>query len=89
LAHYVHIRDQKILNYQCVVPTTWNGSPRDPEGRKGPYEASLEGVPVADESRPLEIVRTIHSFDPCIACSVHTVNLDAPEKVSITRNGGC
>ena len=71
LAHWIVIRDGKIANYQLVVPTTWNGSPRDGNGERSPYEAALVGTPVADPEKPLEILRTIHSFDPCIACAVH------------------
>jgi hydrogenase large subunit len=71
LAHWIVIRDKKIANYQLVVPTTWNGSPRDAAGQMSAYEASLVGTPVADPEKPLEILRTIHSFDPCIACAVH------------------
>ena len=73
LGHWVHIRNGKIANYQAVVPTTWNGSPRDANGVRGPFEAALIGTPVADPERPLEILRTIHSFDPCMACSVHLI----------------
>ena len=89
LAHYVHISDGHIANYQCVVPTTWNGSPRDAKGEKGAFESALVGVPVAKDGEPLEIVRTIHSFDPCLACSVHTVNVDGGEKVTVQTGGGC
>lgn len=71
LAHYVSIRDKRVSNYQMVVPTTWNASPRDPDGGLSPFEASLIGTPVADTDVPLEILRTIHSFDPCMACAVH------------------
>lgn len=71
LAHWINIQDQKIANYQLVVPTTWNASPRDSKGQLSAYEASLIDTPVADEKQPLEILRTIHSFDPCMACSVH------------------
>lgn len=71
LAHWIRIRDRKIDNYQLVVPSTWNASPRDPNGRRSAYEESLLGTPVAVENQPLEILRTIHSFDPCIACAVH------------------
>jgi len=73
------IRDGKIANYQAVVPSTWNAGPRDSEGRPGPYEASLVGNPIADAERPLEVLRTIHSFDPCIACAVHTLDVDGKE----------
>jgi len=74
LAHWVVIRDKKIANYQLVVPTTWNGSPRDALMQRSAYEASLIGTPIADPEQPLEILRTIHSFDPCIACAVHVYN---------------
>jgi len=72
LSHWIVIRDGKIANYQAVVPSTWNAGPRDEKEQKGPYEASLIGNPVADAERPLEVVRTVHSFDPCLACAVHT-----------------
>ena len=74
LGHWIKIKDQKILNYQAVVPSTWNASPRDAKGLKGPYEAALVGTPVADQNKPLEILRTIHSFDPCLACAVHVLD---------------
>ncbi len=72
LSHWVVIRDGKIDRYQAVVPSTWNGSPRDSAGRHGPYEASLLHTPIADAEQPLEVLRTIHSFDPCMACACHT-----------------
>ncbi len=71
LAHWIVIKDGKVENYQMVVPSTWNASPRDPQGQKSSYEASLIGTPVHDPEQPLEIIRTIHSFDPCLACAVH------------------
>jgi Ni,Fe-hydrogenase I large subunit len=71
LGHWVVIKDQKIANYQLVVPSTWNGSPRDPKGRRGAWEEALVGSPVNDPNQPVEILRTIHSFDPCLACAVH------------------
>ncbi|MDR3762946.1 MAG: nickel-dependent hydrogenase large subunit [Acidobacteriota bacterium] len=71
LAHYIKIKDGRIANYQLVVPTTWNGSPRDGRGQHSAFEASLIGSPVANLEQPLEIIRTLHSFDPCLACSVH------------------
>jgi len=71
LGHWVVIEDQKIANYQLVVPTTWNGSPRDASGQRSAYEAALLDTPVADPEKPVEILRTIHSFDPCMACAVH------------------
>jgi len=80
LSHWVVIRDGKIHNYQCVVPSTWNAGPRDEKGQVGPYEASLKGNPVADAKRPLEVLRTIHSFDPCLACAIHTVDAEGQEQ---------
>jgi hydrogenase large subunit len=74
LGHWVVIDNGKITNYQMVVPTTWNGSPRDQKGQPGAYEASLVGTPLAKPEWPLEILRTIHSFDPCMACAIHMVD---------------
>lgn len=71
LAHWIVIKDRKIDNYQLVVPSTWNASPRDAQGQRSAYEEALIGTPVADPKQPLEILRTVHSFDPCIACAVH------------------
>lgn len=71
LAHWIVIKDGKTDNYQQVVPSTWNASPRDPKGQRSAYEQALIGTPVEDNKLPLEIIRTIHSFDPCIACAVH------------------
>ncbi len=79
LSHWIVIRDGKIANYQAVVPSTWNAGPRDEKGQRGPYEASLIDNPVADPDRPLEVVRTVHSFDPCIACAIHTLDLEGKE----------
>lgn len=76
LAHWIVIEDKKIKNYQLVVPTTWNASPRDPEGKMSAYESSLIDTPVANEEQPVELLRTIHSFDPCMACSVHLYDED-------------
>lgn len=74
LSHWIVIKDGAIKNYQCVVPSTWNAGPRDDKEKLGPYEASLVGNPMADATKPLEVLRTIHSFDPCIACAVHMVD---------------
>jgi len=74
LSHWIVIRDGKIKNYQCVVPSTWNAGPRDSNDTPGPYEASLVGNPMANAQLPLEVLRTIHSFDPCIACAVHMLD---------------
>jgi len=82
LAHWIVIKDKKIANYQMVVPTTWNGSPRDGSGQRSAYEESLIGTPVAVVDQPLEILRTIHSFDPCVACAVHLYD---PEGRHISR----
>jgi hydrogenase large subunit len=72
LSHWVVLRNGRLSNYQAVVPTTWNASPRDEKGIPGPYETSLLGNPVADPEKPLEVLRTVHSFDPCMACACHT-----------------
>ena len=74
LGHWIEIENKVIKNYQAVVPSTWNAGPRDAKGQRGPYETSLLKTPVADPERPLEILRTIHSFDPCLACAVHVVD---------------
>jgi hydrogenase large subunit len=79
LGHWVHIEEGKIANYQAVVPTTWNASPRDPAGNIGAYEAALLGTPMAVPEQPLEILRTIHSFDPCLACASHVMAPDGQE----------
>ncbi len=86
LAHWIVIEDAKIANYQAVVPSTWNAGPRDGKGQPGPYEASLAGHKLADPESPIEVLRTIHSFDPCIACAVHLVGEDGKEmlKVQVT-----
>ena len=72
LSHWVVVDNGKIANYQAVVPTTWNASPRDAAGTPGPYEASLLHTPIADSEKPLEVLRTVHSYDPCMACACHT-----------------
>jgi hydrogenase large subunit len=72
LSHWVVIEKGKIKNYQAVVPSTWNASPRDKNGVRGPYESALLGTTVADAEKPLEALRTIHAFDPCMACACHT-----------------
>jgi hydrogenase large subunit len=76
LCHWIHIKDQKIFNYQAVVPSTWNASPKDGKGQPGAYEAALVGTKVANPKQPLEILRTIHSFDPCLACATHVISPD-------------
>jgi Ni,Fe-hydrogenase I large subunit len=74
LGHWVEIENQLVKNYQCVVPSTWNAGPRDAKGQRGPYETALLKTPLADPERPLEILRTVHSFDPCLACAVHVAD---------------
>jgi hydrogenase large subunit len=85
LAHWIVIKNGKIDNYQAVVPSTWNAGPRDPEGQPGPYEAALQdNHELIDPEQPIEILRTIHSFDPCIACAVHLTDPDGEELVKVT-----
>ena len=88
LSHWVVIRDGRIANYQAVVPSTWNAGPRDSQGQLGPYEASLVGNPIADSERPLEVVRTIHSFDPCLACAIHAFDPEGNETATVKVLGG-
>jgi len=83
LGHWVHIKDSKIENYQAIVPTTWNASPRDPAGNIGAYEAALLGTPMTNAEQPLEILRTIHSFDPCLACATHVIAPDGQELATV------
>jgi hydrogenase large subunit len=83
LSHWVVIRDGKIANYQAVVPSTWNSGPRDESDELGPYEASLLGNPIADPEQPLEVLRTVHSFDPCMACAIHMVDKTQREIIRV------
>jgi hydrogenase large subunit len=83
LAHWIVIKDGRIDNYQAVVPSTWNAGPRDAQGQDGPYEAALKGHHLYDPMQPIEILRTIHSFDPCIACAVHVTDPDGEELVKV------
>jgi Ni,Fe-hydrogenase I large subunit len=85
LGHWIDIENQAIRNYQCVVPTTWNAGPRDPKGQRGAYEAALLKTPIADPERPLEILRVVHSFDPCLGCAVHV--LDARKRLIARAEG--
>ncbi len=73
LGHWIEIKDKKIANYQCVVPSTWNLCPRDDQGQPGPVEQALEGTKIKDEKNPFEIVRIVRSFDPCLACAIHLI----------------
>lgn len=79
LSHWIRIKNGIIKNYQAVVPSTWNASPKDVGGVRGPYEESLIGLKVYDLTQPLEIIRVIHSFDPCIACAVHVMDTKGNE----------
>jgi hydrogenase large subunit len=83
LGHWIHIKDKKIFNYQAVVPSTWNASPRDAQGQHGAYEAALMGTHMVDPKRPVEILRTIHSFDPCLACATHVISPDGSELAEV------
>jgi hydrogenase large subunit len=77
------IKDEKVKNYQAVVPSTWNSGPRNAQDLPGPYEASLQGTPIADAEKPLEVLRTVHSFDPCLACAVHLTDTEHGEIVEV------
>ena len=83
LSHWVVIDNGKIKNYQCVVPSTWNACPRNDKDEPGPYEASLVDTPIADAEKPLEVLRTIHSFDPCIACAIHLTDKESNTAISV------
>jgi hydrogenase large subunit len=89
LSHWVVIDSGKIANYQCVVPTTWNAAPRNEKDQPGAYEACLLDNPVADPEKPLEVLRTVHSFDPCLACAVHVVDEEQRPVVTVTAAGSC
>ena len=79
LSHFVRIEEAKVANYQAVVPTTWNASPKDRDGVRGPYEESLVGITLEDPAMPLEVLRVVHSFDPCLACAVHVIDAQGRE----------
>jgi hydrogenase large subunit len=83
LGHWIRIKDKKIENYQCIVPSTWNASPKDGKGQPGAYEAALKGTPMADPKQPVEILRTIHSFDPCLACASHVIGPDGKKLAEV------
>jgi len=83
LGHWIQIKDTRIENYQAVVPSTWNASPRDARGQLGAYESALIGTPMVDPEQPLEILRTIHSFDPCLACASHVFGPDGRQLASV------
>jgi hydrogenase large subunit len=86
LAHWISIKDRVIDNYQLVVPSTWNASPRDAKGQRSAYEEALIGTPVANVEQPVEILRTIHSFDPCIACAVHVYDPEGKQVHQVQVN---
>jgi hydrogenase large subunit len=83
LSHWIVIQDGKIKNYQAVVPSTWNACPRNSQDARGPYEEALIGISVADTEKPLEIIRTVHSFDPCLACAIHLVDKDRNKTIKV------
>jgi len=84
LGHWIKIKNGRIDNYQCIVPTTWNGSPRDPQGNIGAYEAALLDTPMARPNEPVEILRHLHSFDPCLACASHIIS-EAGEELAVVK----
>jgi len=83
LSHWIVIDNGITKNYQCVVPSTWNASPRNQNDARGPYEAALIGNPVVNPDKPLEVLRTVHSFDPCLACAIHMVDSQGNEIVKV------
>ncbi len=89
LSHFVRIEDAKIANYQVIAPTTWNASPKDEDDRRGPYEEALVGLKLADPSQPLEVLRTVHSFDPCLACAVHVMDIKGEEISAYKIGSAC
>jgi quinone-reactive Ni/Fe-hydrogenase large subunit len=89
LSHFVRIEGSKIANYQAVVPTTWNASPKDANNKRGPYEESIVGIKLADPKNPLEVLRVVHSFDPCLACAVHVVDTKGRELARYKIDPGC
>ncbi|MFT7879114.1 MAG: nickel-dependent hydrogenase large subunit [Sulfurimonas sp.] len=89
LSHFVNINGQKIANYQVIAPTTWNASPKDSEDQRGPYEEALVGIKIEDPSRPLEVLRVLHAFDPCLACAVHIIDTKGKELGKYKINSIC
>jgi quinone-reactive Ni/Fe-hydrogenase large subunit len=89
LGHFVRIEEGKIANYQAVVPTTWNASPKDSRNQRGAYEEALIGMTLADPEQPLEVLRTIHSFDPCLACAVHVIDARGRELAQYKISSVC
>ena len=89
LSHFVNIEDQKIKNYQVIAPTTWNASPKDSKNQRGPYEEALIGIKLEDPSKPLEVLRVLHSFDPCLACAVHIMDVKGNDLGQYKINASC
>jgi quinone-reactive Ni/Fe-hydrogenase large subunit len=89
LSHFVNIEDQKIKNYQVIAPTTWNASPKDSKDQRGPYEEALIGIKLDDPSKPLEVLRVLHSFDPCLACAVHVIDIKGKDLGEFKINTNC
>jgi quinone-reactive Ni/Fe-hydrogenase large subunit len=89
LSHFVKIEEQKIANYQVIAPTTWNASPKDCKDQRGPYEEALIGITIEDPSQPLEVLRVLHSFDPCLACAVHIIDTKGKELGKYKLNSAC
>ena len=83
LGHWISIKDGKIANYQAVVPSTWNFSPRDDTDQPGPVEKALIGTPVADPENPIEVLRVVRSFDPCLACSIHVIGAKESSEIPV------
>ena len=79
LSHFVSIKNQKIENFSVIAPTTWNATPKNFDGVRGAYEEALVGIKIEDTSKPLEVLRVLHSFDPCLACAVHVVDTNGKE----------
>ncbi|WP_373032141.1 nickel-dependent hydrogenase large subunit [Sulfurovum sp.] len=89
LSHFINIEDRKIKNYQVIAPTTWNASPKDSKDQRGPYEEALIGIKLDDPSRPLEVLKVLHSFDPCLACAVHIIDMKGKDLGNYKINAIC
>ena len=89
LSHFINIEDQVIKNYQVIAPTTWNASPKDSKDQRGPYEEALIGIKLDDPSRPLEVLKVLHSFDPCLACAVHIIDVKGKDLGSYKLHSSC
>jgi len=89
LSHFINIEDQKIQNYQVIAPTTWNASPKDSKDQRGPYEEALIGIKLHDPSQPLEVLKVLHSFDPCLACAVHIIDVKGNDLGEYKINASC